>query len=334
MLYYLTKYTITYNILYTITSKTLAYIHDIVYNKGSSREQVKQERKVKNMANYKVTFQYSETIYCTNIAVAETKEAVEQYYSNYEWYKVDEATEWDVKEAEMKGMPVITIERKEEKKMGKAKIENVEAVEMNNYKVTYTTGTEKIYPADKLPKTVAAWIEKNAATEEQEPEPATVETVEQDMEPATVETETAATTTTEQEMKTIPEVKQELEPVKAPVLDLVYNRKTGGLAWDITQYIVYPVAGLLLTVAAYGVGYLARLAYMLATLAGWMEPKIARAVAMARATASRIRNTANTALETVKQETPVIIEAVKAYTVAALEFRRDIISQDKYQEEF
>lgn len=55
---------------------------------------------------------------------------------------------------------------------------------------------------------------------------------------------------------------------------------------------------------------------------------------MARATASRIRNTANTALETVKQETPVILETVKAYTVQAFEFRADIIAQDKPVDEF
>lgn len=246
--------------------------------------------------------------------------------------------------------------------MAIAKIEKVETVEFNNYKVTYATGTIKFYPMDKAPKTVLNWIDENwqpvyffgdtkknlesklekalakreqaAAVEEQELEPATVETVEQDMEPATVETETAATTTTEQKMETIPEVKQELEPVKVPVLDLVYNRKTGGIVWDVTQYIAFPIMGAMLRGAAHIVGYLARLAYMLATFAGWTEPKIVRAAAMARATAGRIRNTASTAWATVRQETPVILETVKAHTVAALEFRRDIISQDKYQEEF
>jgi len=240
--------------------------------------------------------------------------------------------------------------------MASVKIEKVETVEFNNYKVTYATGTIKFYPMDKAPKTVLNWIDENwqpvyffgdtkknlenklekalakreqaTATETatEEPETATFETVEQDMEPAA--------TTEPETLETIPEEKQELEPVKVPVLDVVANRRTGGLMWDITQYIVFPVAGLLLAAAAHIVGYLATVAYMLATFAGWMEPRYKRAVAMTRATAGRIKKTANTALETVKHETPVILEMVKAYTVAALEFRRDIISQDKYQEEF
>ena len=239
--------------------------------------------------------------------------------------------------------------------MASVKIEKVETVEFNNYKVTYATGTIKFYPMDKAPKTVLNWIDENwqpvyffgdtkknlenklekalakreqaTATETatEEPETATVETVEQDMEPAA--------TTEPETLETIPEEKP--EPVKNhPVVDVVANRRTGSIKWDITQYIVFPVAGLLLTVAAHGVEYLARLVFTLAAFAGWMEPRYNRAVAMARATASRIRNTANTALETVKHETLVILETVRTYTFQAFEFRADIIAQDKYQEEF
>ena len=206
--------------------------------------------------------------------------------------------------------------------MASVKIQNVELIEMNTYEVTYITGTVKYYQTNKAPKTVLAWL---AAHEEPEPateEPARIETVETTEGPATAEQETIKTE----------EPKQELENI--PVLNLDGTRRTGWIIWDVTQHIFLPLAGLLLTVAAHGVEYLARLAYMLATFAGWMEPKYNRAVAMVRATAGRIRNTANTALETVKQETPVILETVRTYTVAALEFRREIIALDKYQEEF
>lgn len=74
------------------------------------------------MKAYRVSFQYSERTYCTNIARAEAVEDVEKYYSKYEWVSIKEAHEWDVEEAERKGMPIITIEHeeKEEKETAKA----------------------------------------------------------------------------------------------------------------------------------------------------------------------------------------------------------------------
>ena len=42
---------------------------------------------------------------------------------------------------------------------------------INTAYVTYSTGTEKVYPADKLPKTVQAWVEKNAQKEPEVEEP-------------------------------------------------------------------------------------------------------------------------------------------------------------------
>lgn len=63
---------------------------------------------------YKVSFQYSEYVFCTNIAIAECKEDVEKHYSNYAWFSIAEATTEDVKEAERKGMPIVTIEHAEE----------------------------------------------------------------------------------------------------------------------------------------------------------------------------------------------------------------------------
>jgi len=59
---------------------------------------------------FKVTFQHSEYVYCTNLAHAETAEDVEREYSKYPWRSVKEAQPWDVEEAKMKGMPIIEVE--------------------------------------------------------------------------------------------------------------------------------------------------------------------------------------------------------------------------------
>lgn len=60
---------------------------------------------------FNVSFQYSESVYCANIAHAESAEAVEAHYSEkYEWCKVSEATAADVEEAQRKGKPIVEIE--------------------------------------------------------------------------------------------------------------------------------------------------------------------------------------------------------------------------------
>lgn len=63
---------------------------------------------------YKVTFEHSENVFCTNIAIADSVEAVKDHYSKYSWVNVRECAEWEVEEGKTKGMPVITIETKEE----------------------------------------------------------------------------------------------------------------------------------------------------------------------------------------------------------------------------
>lgn len=63
---------------------------------------------------YKVTFEYSEGIYCTNLAHAETAEDVEREYSRYSWSSIKPAQPWDVDEARAKGMPIIEVEPAEE----------------------------------------------------------------------------------------------------------------------------------------------------------------------------------------------------------------------------
>lgn len=63
---------------------------------------------------YKVTFEHSENVYCTNIAIADNVEAVKDHYFKYSWSNVRECAEWEVEEGKAKGMPIITIEAEKE----------------------------------------------------------------------------------------------------------------------------------------------------------------------------------------------------------------------------
>ena len=74
-------------------------------------ETAEEAKDVAPMKKYfKVTFEYAEGIYCTNLAHAETAEDVEREYSKYPWQSVKEAQPWDVEEAKMKGMPIIDVD--------------------------------------------------------------------------------------------------------------------------------------------------------------------------------------------------------------------------------
>ena len=78
-------------------------------------------------------------------------------------------------------LPSIEEMATQQTKAKKASIVNVEA-EGTIYIVTYSTGTVKRIPGDKLPKTVQAWLSEHpAADPEQEAEPET--TVDMDVEP-------------------------------------------------------------------------------------------------------------------------------------------------------
>jgi hypothetical protein len=63
---------------------------------------------------YSVSFKYSETTYCTNLAHAENAEAVKAHYSKYEWVNVEECGQYEVETAKRKGMPIVEIESKQE----------------------------------------------------------------------------------------------------------------------------------------------------------------------------------------------------------------------------
>jgi hypothetical protein len=74
---------------------------------------------------FNVSFQYSESVYCANIAHAESAEAVEAHYSaKYEWCKVSEATAADVEEAQRKGKPIVEIETPKKPKATQKKYES------------------------------------------------------------------------------------------------------------------------------------------------------------------------------------------------------------------
>ena len=62
---------------------------------------------------FAVSFKYSESVYCSNIAHAETAEAVAAHYSKYEWVDIREAEAHEVETARRKGMPIVEIETPE-----------------------------------------------------------------------------------------------------------------------------------------------------------------------------------------------------------------------------
>lgn len=59
---------------------------------------------------FAVSFQYSESVYCANIAHAETAADVETRYSKYAWVKVSPAAAYEVEEARRRGKPIIEID--------------------------------------------------------------------------------------------------------------------------------------------------------------------------------------------------------------------------------
>ncbi len=56
---------------------------------------------------YAVSFKYSENVYCSNIAHAETEDAVKAHYAKYDWVNIRKCEEHEVNTARRKGMPII-----------------------------------------------------------------------------------------------------------------------------------------------------------------------------------------------------------------------------------
>ena len=61
---------------------------------------------------FSVSFKYSENVYCSNVAHAESAEDVKNHYSKYKWVSVSECGEQEVKDARRRGKPIVEIERR------------------------------------------------------------------------------------------------------------------------------------------------------------------------------------------------------------------------------
>lgn len=103
---------------------------------------------------FNVSYQYSESVYCANIAHAESAEAVEAHYSaKYEWCKVSEATAADVEEAQRKGKPIVEIETA----TARAEWESMSGEQQYNALVAMAWTVRR--KAEARNQTGAAWIE-------------------------------------------------------------------------------------------------------------------------------------------------------------------------------
>lgn len=58
---------------------------------------------------FRVSFKYSENVYCSNLAIADNAEAVKAYYSKYAWYHIAEGNISDLNEAKEKGKPILRL---------------------------------------------------------------------------------------------------------------------------------------------------------------------------------------------------------------------------------
>lgn len=100
---------------------------------------------------FNVSFQYSDGVFCANIAHAESAEAVEKHYSEkYEWCKVSEATAADVEEAQRRGKPIIEIESAEKTE---AKQKKQKQRKKHESKTAWTTAhawaiADELFPGD------------------------------------------------------------------------------------------------------------------------------------------------------------------------------------------
>lgn len=76
---------------------------------------------------FAVSFKYSESVYCSNIAHAENAAEVEKHYSKYEWVSVRECEEHELETARRKGMPFVEIETENKEEENKMTFEHIAA---------------------------------------------------------------------------------------------------------------------------------------------------------------------------------------------------------------
>lgn len=58
-------------------------------------------------AYYNVTFKWSDSVYCSNIACAENELAIREHYKKYEILSITGANGSDINEAIRKGKPIV-----------------------------------------------------------------------------------------------------------------------------------------------------------------------------------------------------------------------------------
>lgn len=81
-----------------------------------NQEAADPNRQENPMKYYNVTFKYSDSVYCANIAKAETKaDVLAHYNAKYTSVSVSEASDWDVRNAQERGKPVIACPHVEER---------------------------------------------------------------------------------------------------------------------------------------------------------------------------------------------------------------------------
>ena len=61
------------------------------------------------MSYYLVSFEYAESLFCTNVAHAASVDAVKKHYSKYNWVSVTPCSAPELESAKRKGMPIIEI---------------------------------------------------------------------------------------------------------------------------------------------------------------------------------------------------------------------------------
>lgn len=171
---------------------------------------------------FKVTFEYAEGIYCTNLAHAESIEDVERHYSEYAWQSVKEAQPWDVDEARAKGMPVIEIEYAEPTQEAAEALETAEKAETEEQTAEAQETTTEAAEAVTLAPADAACV----WTEDGE----TITTNEQKKEDNTMNNTSTAT-------KTAPVFVRTLEGEYIAIRDLTDEAKE--LGYMATQYERY-----------------------------------------------------------------------------------------------
>lgn len=82
---------------------------------------------------YSVSFKYSDTTYCKNIAIGTLNDVGTYYNRKYSQVIINGATQADLDEAKKKGMPVVEVGKQETDKERADKLEKIASEATNKY---------------------------------------------------------------------------------------------------------------------------------------------------------------------------------------------------------